>query len=61
MSEDKRSQPKITYRQREGVTPEQAREARARAYAFIFECYAKKEAEKKKPPSGASEAREERE
>ena len=27
-----------------GITPEQARDARARAWAFTFDCYAKKTA-----------------
>jgi hypothetical protein len=34
----------ITLKSAYGTTPEQARDARARAWVFIFECYAKKTA-----------------
>jgi hypothetical protein len=34
----------ITLRSTLGTTPEQARDARARAWVFIFDCYAKKTA-----------------
>jgi hypothetical protein len=34
----------ITLRSTPGTTPEQARNARARAWVFIFDCYAKKTA-----------------
>ena len=34
----------ITLRSTPGTTPEQARDARARAWVFIFDCYAKKTA-----------------
>jgi hypothetical protein len=29
----------ITYAPLSGITPEQARDARARAWAFVFKCY----------------------
>lgn len=34
----------ITLKSAYGTTPEQARDARARAWVFIFDCYAKKAA-----------------
>jgi hypothetical protein len=38
------SEPRLTISPAPGITPEQARDARARAWAFIFQCHAKKNA-----------------
>ena len=34
--------PHIALRTQPGITPEQARDARARAWRFVFNCYEKK-------------------
>jgi hypothetical protein len=33
----------VDHRPRPGITPEQARDARARAWAFVFQCWQQKE------------------
>jgi hypothetical protein len=33
------SNPRIVLNPREGLTPEQARDARARAWAYVFDCF----------------------
>jgi hypothetical protein len=43
----------ITPKPSAGMTPEQARDTRARAWAFVFECHAKKKAE----PAGPAESK----
>ena len=39
------------------ATPEQAREARARAWAFVFECYAKKKGARPGAPDDGEESK----
>ncbi len=47
------SAPRITAKPAPGITPDQARNIRARAWAFVFECYARKKAEGRLPsPDG---------
>ncbi len=36
--------PRLAHAAHFGPTPEQARDARARAWAFVFDCYAKNKA-----------------
>jgi hypothetical protein len=36
--------PPIIHRSLPGISPEQARDARARAWAFVFDCYTRKKA-----------------
>lgn len=43
------STPRSAYRPDPDATPEQARNARARVWRYVFECYAKRKAA---PPSG---------
>jgi hypothetical protein len=38
------SSPRMTSSSRPNISPQQDREVRARAWAFVFDCYRKKEA-----------------
>jgi hypothetical protein len=51
------SNARATLRLRPGATPEQTRDARARAWAFVFECYAKKKAARLGSPDDGEESR----
>ncbi len=42
----------ITYRERSSITPEEARNVRARVWRYVFECYARQKAA---PPSGPND------
>ena len=53
--------PRIVVRSHSGITPDQAREARARAWRFVFDCYAKKKALTSEEKAGVSTGRRGRE
>lgn len=36
--------PYLVYRSQSGIAPEQARDARVRAWTYVFDCYRKNEA-----------------
>jgi hypothetical protein len=42
---------RITVKATPGITPRQARDARARAWRFVFDCYAKKTATSEEKPA----------
>ncbi len=45
----------VTYAPRPDTTPDQARDIRGRAWTFVFECHAKKEAAPESRPEDAKE------
>jgi hypothetical protein len=45
--------PAVSYAPRSNATPDQARDVRARAWTFAFECYAKKEGSRPGAPDDA--------
>ena len=44
--------PRAIRAPRPGPTPEQARDVRARAWRFVFDCYAKKKPARETPATG---------
>ena len=54
------SRSRITRYSSTSITTEQAREARARAWAYIFDCHAKKKAARPGGPDDAEESNNDR-
>lgn len=50
----------LSSRPRPNLPPEQARDARARAWKFVFECHAKKQAASPGRPDDAEESKNDR-
>ena len=51
------SSPRANLALRPDTTPDQARDARARAWAFVFDCHAKKKATRPGGPDDAEESK----
>ena len=50
--------PRVTVKATPDITEEQARDARARAWAFIFDCHAKKKAARPGGPDDGTKSKE---
>jgi hypothetical protein len=52
------SEPKIDHRQLPGISPQQAHDARARMWAYVFECFNRRNGKEGGPPTARDDAKE---
>ena len=52
------AEPKIGYCRLPGISPQQARDARARVWAYVFECFNRRNGKEGGPPTAHDDAKE---